>query len=154
MKKKPKNNFFNNFLLPKNKINKKFKNNQERFLLFNKLFVKPKKIMFVFLSIISILLAMIPIIAWGAGVIFHSNVLGWSLYGCGLFIAIAFEQGANFHYYKYALIANKANVSTVINHVRLNKILRVIGILSFILLVLAIAIMIVSPDGTFASIWK
>ena len=84
---------------------------------------------------------------------FHNTPDGWIFWCIGLFITVFFEQIANYHYMSYSKIANKMSVDRVLKNIMINKALRIIAITGFIFCIFAVAIMVVSTNGTIANIW-
>lgn len=140
--------FKDNFL-PKKDYNTKFKDNRERFRLFNRFYKEPRIFTFIFLSVVAIILAIFPLPFPS----FKSTSIGWILWSSGLFISIFFEGVANYHYFKYSKVANNKTARDVWKNVIYNKAIRYISMCGWVLIAFAIGVMAFSHDGSFASLW-
>ena len=142
-------------IFPKIDNNMKFKDHRERFRLFGRLYKQPSIYSFVYISVIGLIILMIPFVVYLVNSTkFHNTFDGWAFWVSGFIVTIVSEQVANYRYKSFSKIANKKSIDRVLRNIQINKGLRLIGMLGFILCVFAVAIMVVSSNGTIAAIWK
>lgn len=136
-------------LLPENKVNKEFKDNQERFMLFNRMFKKPGKFMLNVGTLISIVLTIVPVCFPNA--IYNTTTIAFLV--SGIVITIGFEQTANIHYYRYAAIANNKFIDSIKMNIRINQVLRFITLTGWVISMFALVMMILTKNGSLSEIW-
>ena len=154
--KKPKDNrnIIAKMIFPKIDANTKFKDHRERFRFFGRLYKQPSIYSFIYISVIGLIILMIPLVVYLINSTkFHSTLDGWAFWISGFVVTVLFEQVANYRYKSFSKIANKKSIDRVLRNIQINKGLRLIGMLGFILCVFAVAIMVVSSNGTIAEIW-
>lgn len=129
--------------------NKDFKDLEERYRLFNNQYKAPKLPNFIYISVTSIVLTIIPLCNPSS----IYNTVNIVMLIVGVILSVGFEQTANLLYSRFARIANTKNYQTVIWHVRLNKILRIIAMMSWIITVFALTTMMFTNSGSISEIW-
>lgn len=136
-------------ILPKQQVNKEFKDNRERFRLFNKMFKEPKTWSLHILTLISVILTVVPLCVPGA--IYNATTISFLV--AGAVMSIGGEQGANYHYYKYSLLANNRQFDSVKWNIRFNQGMRLISMTGWVLSTFALVMMLFTNDGSISEIW-
>lgn len=136
-------------ILPDKTVNKEFKDNRERFRLFNKMFKEPNKFTFHLVSFASIVLTIIPLCVPGA--IYNNVTIAFLVTGAVL--SIGGEQAANLHYVKYSELANQRLYESVKWNVRFNQGLRLLGMIGWVLSTFALVMMLFTNNGSLSEIW-
>lgn len=140
---------FSQAILPDKKVNKEFKDNRERFRLFNKMFKQPGKYMFHMVSVVGIGLTIIPLCFEQS--IYNTATV--SLLISGIVMTIGGEQGANLHYWKYSELANSRTYDSVKWNVRINQGMRLVAMFGWVLSTFALVMMLFTNNGSISEIW-
>ena len=140
---------FSQAILPDKKVNKEFKDNRERFRLFNKMFKKPGLHMFHMISVVGICLTVIPLCVSSA--IYNTATI--ALLVAGITMSLGGEQMANLHYWKYSELANSRTYDSVKWNVRINQGMRLFAMVGWVLSTFALVMMLFTNNGSISEIW-
>lgn len=129
---------FSKLLFPEGQSKKDFKNNQERFRLFNKYEQEPPRISFMLGTMGSVCFSIVPFLVHDS----YFSTLSIILLILGFCITVIFEWIANYHYSSYSKIAKDRKYDSIIFNIRVNYTLRTIAMLGWIITVLAITLIL------------
>lgn len=138
---------FSQWLLP-DLPNNKYKDNKEKFRMFNRLSKKPHWFGFNYVSISSLLLSTVTFVVPSADI--TSTIIALSI--LGLVSSVALEQMANYHYNFYAKIANDKKWDSVKWNIFFNKITRTLAMGGWIPTVIALVAALFF-GGSVAAVW-